>query len=113
VYCTSSTSGCTPAKVDLTQTFWIDAPTGVTVGLNAFRSHLADPCTPVTTTVTICPQTGTALTNFAINGTNQTPFFGLPNWTENEGDMYGAVLTVQSDVDSLSDFSGQQGDLVQ
>jgi hypothetical protein len=67
----------------------------------------------VTTTVTICPQSGTTLTNFAINGTNQAPIFGLPDWSENEGDMYGAALTVQSDVDSLSDFSGQQGDLVQ
>jgi hypothetical protein len=113
VYCTSSTSGCAPAKVDLAQTFWIDAPTGVTVGLTAFRSHLADPCTPVTVAITICPQTGTTLTNFALNGTNQAPFFGLPPWTENEGDMYGAVFTVTSDVDSLTDFSGQQGGIVQ
>lgn len=113
VYCTSASSGCTPASVNLSQPLWITPPTGVTVGLAAFRSHLADPCTPVTTTVTICPQSGTTLTNFAINGTNQTPFFGLPNWSENEGDMYGASLTVTSDVDSLADFSGQQGDLVQ
>jgi hypothetical protein len=113
VYCTSASSGCTPASVNLAQPLWITPPTGVTVGLTAFRSHLADPCTPVTTTVTICPQTGTTLTNFALNGTNQTPFFGLPDWSENEGDMFGAVLTVTSDVDSLSDFSGQQGGLVQ
>jgi hypothetical protein len=113
VYCTSAGSGCTPAAVNLAQPFWITPPTGVTVGLTAFRSHLADPCTPVTTTVTICPQTGNTLGNFALNGTNQAPFFGLPNWTENEGDMYGAVLTVVSDIDSLSDFGGQQGGLVQ
>jgi hypothetical protein len=111
VYC--AVASCTPATVNTTQPLWVTAPTGVTSGLTAFRSHFTSPCQTVATGVTVCPQMGNSAGNLAIDGTNQTAFFAFPPWSENEADMAGAVLTVTSDVDSLSDFGASQLDLIQ
>ena len=105
VYCNAG-GGCTPAVVDSTQQTGVKQPTNVTAGLFAFRSHYGIP--------TVCVSLASGCTNVTfgtgvpaglnpLNGTNQAAVGPYQPWSENQGDMAGAIFTVQSDQDHLKD----------
>jgi hypothetical protein len=108
VFCPSGGT-CSPAAIDSSKAEGFDPPTGVKTGLLAFRSHYTFPSIPVGGGVVVNPSTGSA-----INGTNQTTIGPFAPYSENGGDMAGAIFTVQSDIDFLADtgfeLAGPNGD---
>lgn len=96
LYCTGGVVACTPAVVDTTQHTWIKQPTGVTVGLQAFRSHYSIPSIAGVSFDSGAPAT-------VVDGTNQSVISGYQPWSENGGDMAGAIFPVQVDIDALAD----------
>jgi len=114
VYCTAGGGLCTPAVVNPAQKTGITQPTNVTIGLFAFRSHYRIPTLCVTTTgapppgcVNVVFDTGLAIGQNPLNGTNQVVIGGFQPWSENQGDMAGGIFTVQADIDSLADTGAE------
>lgn len=97
VFCPSGGT-CSPAVVNSSKPEGFNPPTGVQTGLLAFRSHYAFPSIPVGGGVSVSPSTGSP-----INGTNQATVGPFAAYSENGGDMAGAIFSVKSDIDFLAD----------